>query len=122
MDNRESAEMYLETIYVLSQKSDSVRKIDVSKHMGYAKPSVTRGISLLEKRGLVSVDTNGNINLTQQGKQEAQHIYERHTVLSRMLMNLGVDEKTATDDACRIEHYISDTTFNAIKEHMNKYQ
>ncbi|MBR1531618.1 MAG: metal-dependent transcriptional regulator [Eubacterium sp.] len=122
MDNRESAEMYLETIYVLSQKSDSVRKIDVSKHMGYAKPSVTRGISLLEKRGLVTVDTNGNIILTKQGEQEAQHIYERHTVLSKMFMNLGVDEKTATDDACRIEHYISDTTFNAIKKHMNKYQ
>lgn len=121
MGTRESSEMYLETIYVLSQKSDTVRKIDISKYMGYAKPSVTRGISLLEKRGLVSVDESGNLILTKEGKKEAQHIYERHTVLTEMFVNLGVDEQTAAEDACRIEHYISDTTFNAIKKHMKKY-
>ena len=121
MDNRESAEMYLETIYILSEKSDSVRKIDISRYMGYAKPSVTRGISLLEKRGLVTVDGEGIIILTKEGKRDAKRIYERHTVLSKMLENLGVDEKTAAEDACRIEHYISDTTFDAIKAHMKKY-
>ena len=122
MDNRESAEMYLETIYILSEKSDSVRKIDISRYMGYAKPSVTRGISLLEKRGLVTVDGEGIIILTKEGKRDAKRIYERHTVLSKMLENLGVDEKTAAEDACRIEHYISDTSFKAIKAHLKKYK
>lgn len=122
MDNRESAEMYLETIYVLSEKSDTVRKIDISKYMGYAKPSVTRGISLLKNRGLVAEDEKGCLLLTNEGKKEAKHIYERHTVLTKMFVNLGVDEKTAADDACRIEHYISDKTFNAIKKHMKEYK
>ena len=122
MEAHESAEMYLETIYVLSQKSDSVRKIDISKHMGYAKPSVTRGIGLLEERGLVTVDENGNLLLTKTGKAKAAQIYERHTVLTNMLISIGVDEKTADEDACRIEHYISETTFNAIKSHMNQYR
>ncbi len=122
MKDRESSEMYLETIYILSQKSDTVRRIDVSKYMGFAKPSVTRGISLLTERGMVTVDDNGSIILTKQGKTEAQRIYERHTVLTKMFMNLGVDEKTASDDACRIEHYISDTTFNAIKKHMEEHK
>ena len=122
MDNRESAEMYLETIYVLSEKSDAVRKIDISRHMGYAKPSVTRGISLLEKRGLVTVDGSGNLVLTDEGRCEAQMIYDRHTTLTEMFVRLGVDEKTAADDACRIEHYISETTFNAIKKHLEEYK
>ena len=121
MDNRESAEMYLETIYVLSQKSDTVRKIDISKHMGYAKPSVTRGISLLENNGLVTVDTNGSIILTDDGKKQAKRIYERHTVLTKMFVKLGVDEKTASEDACRVEHFISDKTFKAIKNHLKTY-
>ena len=120
MEAHESAEMYLETIYILSQKSDSVRKIDISKHMGYAKPSVTRGIGLLEERGLVTVDENGNLLLTKTGKAKAAQIYERHTVLTNMLISIGVDEETADEDACRIEHYISETTFNAIKNHMNQ--
>ena len=114
--------MYLETIYVLSQKSDTVRKIDISKYMGYAKPSVTRGISLLKQRGLVTVDDNGSILLTDDGKKNAQQIYERHTILTQMFAKLGVDEKTAAEDACRIEHYISDKTFNAIKRHLKEYE
>ena len=122
MDNRESAEMYLETIYVLSQTSGMVRKIDISKYMGYSKPSITRGIGLLEKRGLVNVDESGNLLLTKEGKKLAKQIYERHTVLTQMFINLGVDEETAADDACRIEHYISETTFNAIKKHMEQYK
>lgn len=118
MDNRESAEMYLESVYVLSQKNDVVRKIDVSKQMGFAKPSVTRGISLLEKQALVTVDENGNIVLTKKGLQQAQRVYERHTVLTNTFIKLGVNEKTAVEDACRVEHYISDETFDAIKKYL----
>lgn len=121
MPTRESGEMYLETIYVLSKKEDKVRKIDVSKYMGFTKPSVTRGISLLEEKKLVTVDDSGNITLTKEGEKQAKSIYERHTVLTKMLTSLGVDEKTAAEDACRIEHYISDTTFKAIKKHMKEY-
>ena len=122
MDNRESAEMYLESIYVLSQKNENVRKIDISRHMGFAKPSVTRGISLLEKSGLVNVDGAGNVLLSEEGKKQAKRIYERHTVLTTMFTRLGVDEKTASEDACRVEHYISDKTFNAIKKHLKTYE
>lgn len=118
MDYSESGEMYLETIYVLSKKSDEVKKIDVSKHLNYAKPSVTRGIGLLEKRGLVKVDDSGNITLTEEGKNKARRIYERHTTLSKVFMMLGVNEKTAVDDACKVEHYISDETFDAIKKYL----
>ena len=115
---QESGEMYLETIYVLSQQQTAVRSIDVAEYMGFSKPSVTRGLSLLQEEGLIKKDDNKYIKLTEAGKILASRIYERHTVLTRLFMNLGVDEKTATDDACRIEHYISDTTFNAIKAHM----
>lgn len=118
---QESGEMYLETIYVLSLKSSAVRAIDVSEEMGYSKPSVSRGLSLLKDEGLIKKDESGYIKLTEAGSILAKRIYERHTVLSRLFMDLGVDEKTATEDACRIEHYISDTTFDAIKAHMLKY-
>lgn len=118
MADAESAEMYLETIYILSKQLDNVRKIDVSKHLNYAKPSITRGISLLEKRELVEVDDSGSIIMTAEGKKLAKRIYDRHTTLTQVFMCLGVDEQTATDDACRIEHYISDKTFNAIKKHL----
>ncbi|MCR4837964.1 MAG: metal-dependent transcriptional regulator [Eubacterium sp.] len=118
---QESGEMYLETIYVLSLKSSAVRAIDVSEEMGYSKPSVSRGLSLLKDEGLIKKDESGYIKLTEAGSILAKRIYERHTVLSRLFMDLGVDEKTATEDACRIEHYISDATFDAIKAHMLKY-
>ena len=118
MADAESAEMYLETIYILSKQLDNVRKIDLSKYLNYAKPSITRGISLLEKRGLVEVDDSGSIIMTAEGKKLAKRIYDRHTTLTQIFMCLGVDEQTATDDACRIEHYISDKTFNAIKKHL----
>ena len=121
MEAKESSQMYLETIYILSQKSDMVRKIDVSKYMGFAKPSVTRGISLLEKQKLVTVDQSGNIILTEEGEKEAKSIYERHTVLTKMFTRLGVDEETAAEDACRVEHYISEKTFEAIKKHLQDY-
>lgn len=121
MAMQESGEMYLETIYILSQKSAKVRGIDIGEYMGYSKPSVSRAIGLLKKDGLARIDEFGSIKLTEAGEAKARSIYERHTVLSRLFMNLGVDEETATEDACRIEHYISDKSFNAIKAHMLKY-
>ena len=118
---QESGEMYLETIYILSQKSSAVRAIDVGEYMGYSKPSVSRAVGLLKDEGLVKRDREGYLKLTEAGTILARRIYERHTVLARLFMNLGVDEETATKDACRIEHYISETTFAAIKNHMEKY-
>ena len=121
MAMQESGEMYLETIYVLSQQSGSVRSIDVAEEMGYSKPSVSRAVGLLKKDGLLLMDETGSLKLTEAGEEKAKRISERHTVLSRLLMNLGVDEATATEDACRIEHYISDRSFEAIKAHMRQY-
>lgn len=118
---QESGEMYLETIYVLSQQSSSVRSIDVAERMGFSKPSVSRAVGLLKKDGLLFMDESGYLKLTEEGTEKAKRIYERHTVLSRLLINLGVDAETASEDACRIEHYISDTSFEAIKAHMQKY-
>ncbi len=118
---QESGEMYLETIYVLSQKSSAVRGIDIAEHMGYSKPSVSRALGLLRDEGLVKKDSDGFVKLTEAGKILGKRIYERHTVLSTMFINLGVDEKTAIEDACRVEHYISDTTFDAIKKHLEQY-
>jgi len=117
---QESGEMYLETIYVLSQKTSSVRGIDIADHLGYSKPSVSRAMGLLKDEGLVKKDSNGYYKLTEAGEILAKRIYERHTVLTEMFINLGVDETTATEDACRVEHYISDKTFDAIKAHMMK--
>ncbi|MBQ1847194.1 MAG: metal-dependent transcriptional regulator [Clostridia bacterium] len=121
MTIRESGEMYLETIYILSQKSSGVRGIDVGAQMGFSKPSVSRAIGLLKKDGLVLIDAQGFIRLTETGLSKAKRIYERHTLLKRLLMDLGVDEETAAEDACRVEHYISDATFEAIKNHAKKY-
>ena len=121
MNIRESGEMYLETIYVLSQKSSEVRSIDVGAYMGYSKPSVSRAIGLLRKEGLVNMDGQGFLTLTDAGEKRAKVIYERHLLLSQLLMNIGVDEETALEDACRVEHYISEKTFDAIKKHVEKY-
>ena len=117
---QESGEMYLKTIYVLSKKSSQVRAIDVGEYMGFSKPSVSRALGLLKEDGLLIKDKNGFLKLTEAGTAIAERIYERHEVLSRLLIDIGVDEKTAMDDACRVEHYISDTTFNAIKAHVGK--
>ena len=121
MNMRESGEMYLETIYVLSQNSSSVRSIDVGAYMGYSKPSVSRAIGLLKKDGLVVTDELGYLKLTEAGTKIAKVIYERHQLLSRLFMNIGVDEATANEDACRIEHYISEKTFEAIKNHVKQF-
>jgi len=117
----ESAEMYLETIYSLSQQQSSVRSIDVAESMGYSKPSVSRAVGLLKQGGYLLMDKDGFLTLTESGVAVAQKIFERHNVLSRMLMALGVSQKAAAEDACKIEHVISDETFEAIKSHMIEY-
>ena len=117
---QESGEMYLETIYVLSQKSPFVRSVDVAEYMGFSKPSVSRGIGLLKQGGYLMTDESGHLYLTELGAQTALKIYERHTVLRDILIHLGVDEKTATQDACRMEHIISEETFRAICRHAGK--
>ena len=116
----ESAEMYLETIYELSQKHPSVRSIDVAESMGYSKPSVSRAVGLRKQGGYLLMDKDGFLTLTESGIEVAKKIFERHTVLSRMLMALGVSEENATEDACKIEHVISDETFDAIKKHLEE--
>lgn len=116
----ESAEMYLETIYLLTQQSSSVRSIDVAEHMGYSKPSVSRAVGLLKQGGYVVTDKDGFLSLTDQGYEAAALIFERHTVLTRLLTTIGVDETTAAEDACRIEHVISDRTLEAIKDFLAK--
>ena len=121
MSLQESGEMYLETIYVLSKESSTVLAIDVGNELGYSKPSVSRALGLLKENGYIEKSETGGIKLTKDGEKIAKTIYERHNVLSTLFMNLGVDKKTATEDACRIEHYISDKTFKAIKAHMAKY-
>lgn len=114
---QESGEMYLETILVLSQKGKPVRSVDISEYMGYSKPSVSRAVGLLKGGSYITVDEAGFIRLTDIGLEVAEKIYERHTLLTRMLMQLGVDEGVASEDACRIEHVISDASFSAIKKH-----
>lgn len=116
----ESAEMYLETIYELSQKHPSVRSIDVAESMGYSKPSVSRAVGLLKQGGYLLMDKDGFLTLTDSGVEVAKKIFERHTVLSKMLIALGVSEENATEDACKIEHVISDETFEAIKKHLEE--
>ena len=120
MPIHESGQMYLETIYILSQKSTYVRAIDVGEQLGFSKPSVSRALSILKRDGHVSVDDSGAITQTESGLAIAQTMYTRHTILSQMLMKLGVDEKTATEDACRIEHVISEKSFSAVRAHMEQ--
>lgn len=122
MTLHESGQMYLETIYVLTQTNSKIRAIDVGAHLGYSKPSVSRAVGILKKGEYIVVDNDGYITLTDSGKQFAEKVYERHTVFTKMLMSLGVDEKTASEDACRMEHVVSDTSFAAIKKHYLDYK
>lgn len=115
MHIQESGQMYLETIYVLSKEKSLVRAIDVAEHMGYSKPSVSRAMGILKKEELIEVDPNGKITLTEKGLDIAKSMYERHTIISGFLKTLGVSEVIAVEDACRIEHCISDESFEAIK-------
>ncbi len=119
MHLQESGEMYLETIYILSRQNANVRSLDIAEYMGFSKPSVSRAVGLLKKGAYIAVDANGYITLTPSGSAVAEKIYERHTTLADFLTRLGVDEKTAVEDACKIEHDISDQSFEAIKRHVN---
>ena len=107
--------MYLETIHVLSKKNGSVRAIDISEYMGYSKPSVSRAMSILKNADYIEVDEHGYITLTDTGLEIANKMYERHTLLTEFLIRIGVDKETAADDACKIEHHISEASFEAIK-------
>ena len=117
MSVHESGEMYLEAILVLSKKNGFVRSIDVSEYLGYSKPSVSRAMGILRSGEYIVVDKDGAITLTDTGMAIAEKIFERHTVLSRLLMKLGVSEETAAADACKMEHAISDESFLAIKRY-----
>ena len=118
MTVRESGEMYLEAILVLEKKNGLVRSIDVSEYLGYSKPSVSRAMGILRQGGYLTVEKDGALTLTDTGRALAEAIYERHTVISGFLVKLGVDEKTAAADACKMEHDISDSTLDAIKRFM----
>ena len=115
---QESGEMYLESIYVLSKSQGTVRSIDISEYMGYSKPSVSRAVNLLKNGGYITMDKDNLITLTGSGLEIAQKIYDRHTLIANLLIRLGVPEKIAAEDACKMEHAISDESFEAIRRHM----
>jgi Mn-dependent DtxR family transcriptional regulator len=119
MHLQESGEMYLETILILSKKG-SVRSLDIAEEMGFSKPSVSRAVGLLKNGGFIEVDKSGFITLTADGRQLAEKIYERHNVLTKFFEKLGVNTETAADDACKIEHDISDESFEAIKKYIDR--
>ena len=120
MDIHESGEMYLEAIYVLHEKNGFVRSIDVSEYLGYSKPSVSRAMGILRKGEYIAVDKDGGITLTPAGREIAEKIYARHTLLTKLLIHIGVSEETAAEDACKLEHAISDESFEALKKQAEK--
>ena len=122
MSVHESGEMYLEAIYVLHEKTGFVRSIDISEYLGYSKPSVSRAMGILRSGDYILVDNDGGITLTEEGQAVANKIYERHTILTDLLVALGVSGETAAADACKMEHAISDESFEAIKNHLSKYR
>ena len=117
MISHESTEMYLETIYVLSQKNTTVRAVDIATEMGYSKPTISEWMNKLRREGYIDPEQGRNIVLTEKGRQIAEKIYERHVLLTDLFESLGVSPETASEDACRVEHYISDETFAALKAH-----
>ena len=121
MNLQESGEMYLETIYILSGQKSVVRSIDVGEYMGYSKPSVSRAVGLLRQGGYIEVDAGGHITLTDAGRERAEKTYERHRVLSAAFRCLGVSAEVADEDACKIEHVISDETFDAVKRYLSEH-
>lgn len=121
MHLQESGEMYLETILILSQKKEYVRSVDVGEYMGFSKPSVSRAVGLLRRGGFLTVRPDGGLVLTGSGREVAEKIYERHTVLTDLLVRLGVPQQTAAEDACKIEHDLSDESFRAIQKHVQDY-
>ena len=120
MHLQEAGEMYLETIYILTKKNHDVRSLDVAEYMNFSKPSVSRAVGLLKQGEYITVDQEGYLHLTAMGEEIAAKIYERHMLLTEFLMRLGVDRETASADACKIEHDISDKSFEAIKRHVNE--
>ena len=118
MKIHESGEMYLETILILSRKGKNVRSIDVCEEMGFSKPSVSRAVGLLRTGGYINVDKDGYITLTDIGEEHAAKIYDRHNILTKFLISIGVDEQTASNDACKMEHVMSDETLEAIKKQL----
>ncbi len=118
MQIRESAENYLETILMIQKEKGSVRSIDVARHLDFSKPSVSRAMTLLKSNGYIIMDADGQIHLTESGREIAERIYERHELFTRWLVMLGVDPEIAAADACKIEHDISDITFEKIKSHI----
>ena len=120
MDLRESGQDYLESIYVLKEESDMVKSIDIAKHMNVTKQSVHRAIKNLKENGYISVDEKGYISFTDNGLLVAKNVYEKHKVLANFFISIGVDSKIAYGDACKIEHYISPETFDAIKNLVSK--
>lgn len=116
---QESGEMYLETLYILSQSGKNVRAIDVGEHMGFSKPSVSRAMGILKSEGYVSLDDMGFLVLTEEGRRIAEKTYERHRLLTQFFVKLGVDEKVAAEDACKLEHDISEESFRAVKRFLN---
>lgn len=121
MSLQESGEMYLETIYELTQEKGNVRSIDIANKMNYSKPSVSRAVHILEENGYIVIDTNGYLTLTESGREIAERTYERHQLLTLFFTRLGISPETAAEDACRIEHVISSETFDAIKRHAEKF-
>lgn len=119
---KESGEMYLETIYILLKNKSYVCSIDIAEYMNYSKPSVSRGVGLLKKNGYITIDKDGYITLTDVGKKAAENIFERHTVLTQVLISLGIDKEIASEDACKMEHVISEKSFNAMKKHIEFYK
>ena len=117
MSVHESGEMYLEAILVLSEEKGSVRSVDVSEYLGYSKPSVSRAMGILKGEAYICVDKDGIITLTEAGRQIAGKIYDRHRLLTKLLVKIGVDQETASADACKMEHVISDTSFEALKKY-----
>ena len=120
MHLQESGEMYLEQILILTKKNPNVRSIDVCEYMGFSKPSVSRAVGLLKKGGYVVSDADGYLSLTEAGKEVAEKMYERHTLLTDFLVSIGVSREVAAEDACKMEHYMSDETFQAMKSHAEK--
>ena len=118
MNIYESAEDYLERILILQEEKGQVRSIDIAKDMGFSKPSISIAMKKLKEAGLIDIDEHGFITLTKEGHVIADRIYERHRVLKKVLIDLGVDPKQAEKDACKVEHVISEETFEAIKEHI----
>ena len=118
---QESGEMYLESILILSRTKGFVRSVDISQHLGYSKPSVSRAVGLLKAGNYITMEDDGEIRLTESGREVAEKILSRHNLLTELLVRLGVDREVASADACKMEHVISDDTFNAIKNHMLQY-